>query len=267
MTRPYDPDLFAGTAAYYRRCRAPYAGEALAHVARALSLDGHGRLLDLGCGPGTLAVPLSTHVDEVLAMDPDPGMLQEGRLFAAEQNRRNIRWLRAGSYDLSGDLGRFRAAVMGQSFHWMDRDAVLTALLDLIEPGGALALVNPGRRRPQESWERIVDPIRERFLGPSKIHPQRSPEGPHEPALPRSSFDIVEYLVLPGAVRRDSSGVIGVTYSSSGGARRLFGERAGLFETEVREALAAAFPASWIERIETGVIIARAPGVHGRFGA
>ena len=70
---PYDPNLFAGTAQWYRRYRPPYGDEALAHVIGAFGLDRTGRLLDLGCGPGILAVPLSEHVSEVLAMDPDAG--------------------------------------------------------------------------------------------------------------------------------------------------------------------------------------------------
>ncbi len=49
----------------------------------------------------------------------------------------------------------------------MDRDEMLRKLADLIADGGGLALVNPGKRRPQESWEPVADQIVAKFLGAS----------------------------------------------------------------------------------------------------
>jgi SAM-dependent methyltransferase len=254
---PHDPSLFAGTAPWYRRYRAPYASAALEHVRDAFGLDPTARVLDLGCGPGVLAVPFSRWVAAVIAMDPDAGMLEEGRAFAAEAARRNITWIQGGSLDLSPALGRFRAVLLGQSFHWMDRDAVLTALHPMIEDAGGIALVNPGRRRPQESWEAITDPIKESYLGPPQRHPQRNAEPHHEPALHRSAFVITEDLEFPTTVTRSADAVIGVYYSSSGARQGLLGERAPAFEAEVRAAIAARYPGTWMETVETGVIIVR----------
>ena len=38
-----------------------------------LTLDGRGRLLDVGCGPGTLALSLATLFGEVVGVDADGG--------------------------------------------------------------------------------------------------------------------------------------------------------------------------------------------------
>ena len=38
--------------------------------------------------------------------------------------------------------------MMGQSFHWMDREHVLNTLYDLLESGGGLAIVYQKRRTP-----------------------------------------------------------------------------------------------------------------------
>ena len=255
---PYDPDLFAGAAAWYRRYRPPYGDEAFAHVIRAFGLDGTGRLLDLGCGPGILAVPLSEHVSEVLAMDPDADMLAEGRLYAAERGRTNITWMQAGSEDLSPALGRFRCAVMGQSFHWMDRDAVLRAYEDLLEDGGGFALINPGVNRPIESWEPLIEPIIARYLSPLNP-PQRSPERTQAPSLARSRFIIEPDVEFTLTLARDAESVIGYYRSTSGAGRRRLGDRADAFDDEIRETLARAYPPRWTETLVTSVVIGRKP--------
>jgi SAM-dependent methyltransferase len=249
---------FAATAGYYH-LRAPYAPQAFAFLADTFCLDGRSRVLDLGCGPGTLSVPIAAVAGEVLALDPEPRMLDEARRSAAAAGRRNIRWICARAEDLPGDIGRVRLATMGQSFHWMHRDAVLARLADVVEPGGGLALINPGRRRPQESWEPIAEAVVERFLGPRRPRTGGSPEPEHEPALARSShFSRFETHSFPTAFMRDIASVIGAIYSLSYASRPRFGDQAAAFEAALTEALLAQNPSGrFHEQVETEVIVAR----------
>jgi len=39
---------------------------------------GHGRLLDVGCGPGSLTLLLAPLFDQAVGLDPDPDMLEPG---------------------------------------------------------------------------------------------------------------------------------------------------------------------------------------------
>lgn len=66
-----DASPFAGTARYYDCFRAPYAQAAFDFIAATYDLSERVRMLDLGCGPGTIAIPLSNRVAEVVAVDPD----------------------------------------------------------------------------------------------------------------------------------------------------------------------------------------------------
>ncbi|HEY1562302.1 MAG TPA: class I SAM-dependent methyltransferase [Caulobacteraceae bacterium] len=259
MPASSDRSPFAGTAAYYAKFRAPYAPAALDWVVETFALTDKDRVLDLGCGPGILAIPLSRTVAEVIAVDPDAEMIAEGQRLAEREERRNVRWLNVRAEKVPADAGPFKITTIGQAFHWMVRDAVLARLAVLIRDGGGLALVNPGKRRPQEIWELTAAPIVAQYLGPPTRHPNSNPQEPeHEPALRRSShFSHFTTREFPGAITRDIPSILGFIYSISSSARPLFGDRAGAFEAELSEALLRLNPTgAFEERIETEVLIA-----------
>ena len=79
--------------------------------------------------------------------------------MATFTGRMNIQWLQSKAEDISPQAGPFQVTTIGQAFHWMNRDEVLRKLAILIARGGGLALVNPGKRRPQESWEPVANQI------------------------------------------------------------------------------------------------------------
>jgi hypothetical protein len=53
---PYDPTIYLGSAVHYRYGRPAYSPELEAVLMQEAGLDGNGRLLDAGCGPGVLTV-------------------------------------------------------------------------------------------------------------------------------------------------------------------------------------------------------------------
>lgn len=255
---PQQASPFADVAATYDRFRAPYPPEAFDYIRSIFSLHDGAYALDLGCGPGTIAIPLANAVAEVVAVDPDEGMLTEGERLAAEQGRRNIRWVRARAEEISADLGRFRIVTMGQSFHWMDRDLVLERISQLVEHDGGLALINPGKRRPQESWEGVANQVVARYLGHRGRHPGMSSEPEHEPALRRSAhFFRFTAREFPSRIERDIASILGCVYSSSSAARRLFGNEVAEFELELSKSLLRLNPSGvFKESLETEVVIA-----------
>ncbi|MDQ8731075.1 class I SAM-dependent methyltransferase [Bradyrhizobium sp. LHD-71] len=254
-----DASPFAGTAQYYDRFRAPYAQAAIDFIIETYDLSEGVRALDLGCGPGTITIPLSCAVAEVIAVDPDADMIAEGRRLAASRGQQNIRWLQSRAEDISPEAGPFRVATIGQAFHWMDRDEVLRKLAILTADGGGLALVNPGRRRPQESWEPVASEIVAEFLGPRTRHPKSNPQEPeHEPALRRSEyFSQFTAREFPSTIARDVSSIIGCIYSTSNSTRSLFGDDTKAFEAELSRALLSLNPAGvFNEHVETEVVVA-----------
>ena len=266
MTSSYDRSLFAGAARYYARYRPKYPQSVFDFLVQRFELDRTRRVLDLGCGTGNASLPLAPVVGEIVAMDPDPEMIETGRERASGID--NVRWLNKGSRDLGPDLGTFRLVVMGQSFHWMERDQVLRDLDCLVEDDGGLALLGPGHGvvlmgdtpvgPPQESWEATARTLLKAHGVERGRHPSSNPTEPrHEPAILRSSFQIGEYHEFESELTLTPDDVIGRLYSFSGDLRGRLGERIDAFERDLRSAIAALHPAGhFSERLRTGVLVA-----------
>ena len=66
----WDESLYAGSAAHYAAGRMPYPSRLAEVVRDAVGLDGTGRLLDVGCGPGSLTLLLAPYVRSASASTP-----------------------------------------------------------------------------------------------------------------------------------------------------------------------------------------------------
>ena len=89
----YDPSIYDGAAVHYRYGRPAYSSGLEALLVEELGLDGSGRLLDVGCGPGILTVRFAHLFEEAVGLDADPEMLAEGRRAAAERGIANTTWV------------------------------------------------------------------------------------------------------------------------------------------------------------------------------
>ena len=255
----WDESLYLGSAPYYVRGRPPYAPELAETLRKILSLDGQGRLLDVGCGPGIVTLPLAHCFTEAVGLDPDPGMLAQGARRAADAGIENITWVRTRAEDLPAGLGTFRVATFAQSFHWMDRERVAALVLEMLEPGGALVHISDVKGGG--AWDRRDDTlplslppyeaIREliqRYLGPVQRAGQGhlrygSPDG-EAIILRNAGFQGPEYVKMrAGSVQvRTVDDVLAWVYSLSGSAPHLFAERLPAFEEDLRLLLREASP-------------------------
>ena len=255
----HGPNLFAGAAPHYVAHRPRYSPELFPLLADRLGLDGSATVLDLGCGPGTLTVPLAAWCGRVIGVDPGPGMLDLARARVAELGLANVELVSALAEELPAWIDGLRATVMGRSFHWMDREAVLAEFDCRIEPGGAVVLVRTtsGNRAP---WQHAVEPVIERYLGEGHRRAARDRSvRDHLDVIARSPFAAIEQIELPPVEHRwtvDSAA--GYLYSVSHSAPHLFGDRLDAYDAELRAALRAALPADGLPAdVVTSVVIAR----------
>ena len=250
----WDETLFTGAAPYYRRGRLPYPAALRATFARAASLDGHPRLMDVGCGPGTVALALADLFAEVVGVDPDWQMLAEAHRLASDAGIVNARWVRLRGEDLPAGLGRFRYATFAQSFHWMDRDRVASAVFDMLESGGAFVHVNtvvsdpppapsmPFPGPPEDSIARLV----RSYLGEVRRAGQgvlaHATPGDEWSVLAGVGFRPVKAVTVEGRqiLERTVDDVVAWVFSPSGSAPHLFGEQLSAFEADLRDLLVEA---------------------------
>ncbi len=237
-------DLFVSTAEYYARYRPGYPPAVFARLRAAFSLDGTGRLLDLGCGTGELARPLHADFEHFVGVDSSPEMVAEAQRQSALAGIVNIHWLCMPAEDISDQLGHFRLVTLGNSFHWMRQDEVLDKAYALLEPGGGLAILgNPGGIwSGEEPWERAVREVIVRWLGPrrrTRTGTFSAEEGAEKVALARSRFVDIAFGEYHWERRVDVDVILGELFSTSFANKALLGEQADAFEAEVRQALLA----------------------------
>ena len=253
----WDETVFEGTAPYYRQGRKPYAPKLAEALAAHLGLDGQGRLLDVGCGPGIVAILFAHLFDSVVGLDPDPGMVAEAEYAAAEEGVDNATWVQMRAEELPASLGSFRVISFGQSFHWMDRPRVAAAVRDMLDPGGGVVQVDlwhtspPGaqpERGPHPSVpEDSIDELRLRWLGPHRRAGQglrdTSPSGEDE-VFQVAGFTPEQIVLVPDdrLITRSVDDVVAWVLSTSSTAPHLFGDRLDDFVQDLRSLLLRTSP-------------------------
>jgi SAM-dependent methyltransferase len=250
----WDETLFAGAAEFYDRGRLPNAPGLADAFQEALGLDGRGRLLDVGCGPGTVTLPLAGLFQEIVGLDADEGMIREARRLAAERGVVNASWVHGRAEQLLAGLGEFRVVTFAASFHWMDRPLVARTVRGMLEPGGVVVHVD---NRHQDSLAldaelpappvAAIDELRRRYLGEDRRAGQgirNSSPGDETAVFRDAGFVGPEIVLVPDGrtVVRSVDDLVAQTFSLSSTAPHLFGDRLPEFETDLRRLLAEASP-------------------------
>lgn len=271
----WDPTLFRGTAPYYDQGRLPYAPGFAERLAETLALDRTGRLLDVGCGPGTVTLALAPYFAEVVGVDPDPDMLVEAARRARELDVGNTHWVEARAEDLPAGLGEFRAVLFAQSFHWTDRDKVAAVVLEMLPPGGAFVHMSDSKEPPAEPAElphpapplqRIVALVRS-YLGEVRRAGQgvlvNGTPNREDLVLARAGFEGPQRLIVPAGavVERSADDVVAWVFSRSDSAPHLFGDRLEEFERDLRDLLHETSPSGvFAEQLpDTEIMVWRKP--------
>ena len=259
---PFEPRRFQSAAAYYLAGRSPYAAGLIARVAERCCLGPADRLLDLGCGPGQLAVAFAPFVGGVVAIDPEPEMLRAATTAATEA-RVTIEFIQGSSYDLGPRLGMFRLVTIGRAFHWMDRVDTLRRLAAIVEPEGAVALFHDTHPKlPENRWQSDYKALIDGYAAGDpmrKLH--KSPDWiPHEAVLLDSPFARLERIGVIERRRTPVDRLVDRALSMSSTSPQRIGPRADDLIRELRALLAGVATDGMVtEVIESQALLAFRP--------
>lgn len=259
----FQPRRFRSTVPYYTRYRLGYPSRLLNRVAALAGLKPGERVLDLGCGPGLLALGFARLGAAVVAVDPEPEMLAAGRVAAKEAGLR-IDFREGSSFALPADLGTVKLVTMGRSFHWMDRAATLGALDGIVVPDGAIVLFGENHPSTAENrWRETVRDVGKRYDADEASYRAlwRGADGlTHESYLFNSSFGDLEGASVFVRNALSADGIVGRVLSLSLSSPEKLGDRRAAFEADLRAALLAFAPdGKFTEIAEIQATIARRP--------
>jgi ubiquinone/menaquinone biosynthesis C-methylase UbiE len=261
MSESFNPRRFRSTVPFYARYRLGYPDSLIARVVEHVGLRAGDAVMDLGCGPGLLAVPFAKLGMRVVAIDPEPDMVAAcGEAAAAAGVVVDVR--QGSSYALPQDTGSFRLVTMGRSFHWMDREATLKTLDGVVTRDGALAFFDDDHPKTAENaWRRALRAVGEQYgrnTSPNVALQMREDYRSAKSLLLDSAFP--RLAGLSAFVRRTITAdeVVGLGFSLSTTSPDRLGERAPAFEADLRAALAAISPdGRFIEIAELSALVAQ----------
>jgi len=109
-----------------------------------LHLEPGMNVVDVGCGPGRVTVPIAKMIGpegEVTALDLQAGMLEKARVSAKAANAENIRFVQAGAGDGKLEQNYYdRALLVTVLGEIPNREAALKEIFTALKPGGLLSV-------------------------------------------------------------------------------------------------------------------------------
>ena len=245
---------FATTAATYAAHREPYPPAFFAAAAQKLGLSGREALIDLGTGPGLLALGFAPYVARTLGVDPEPAMVEAARAAGVEV-------VQARAEDL--DLGRFDIITIGRALHWMDREATLAALERTLAPGGSI-LICGSRNAEATPWRAAFDAVTQRWSAGGEEQNYRA----HQHFFDDSPFVATGEVSVEHRQPIDVEALVARALTRSTTSPAALGERIDAFRADMRQALAPFFTeGAGQEVIEArGSILARKENILARKG-
>jgi SAM-dependent methyltransferase len=245
---------FETTAATYAAYRELYPPAFFAEAAEALRLTGREALIDLGTGPGLLALGFAPYVSRIVGVDPEPAMLAEARAAAA---RTGVDFPLTLGRAEEVDLGRFDIVTIGRALHWMEREATLAALDRMLAPGGRI-LICGATSRDANPWHAAYGAVLKAWGDGREGRHRRV----HEHFFDGSRYIHVGDVQVEYVQETSVEALIARALTRSTSSPAVLGDRLEAFRADLRAALAPWFEAGAAAEtlVARGVIFERANG-------
>jgi SAM-dependent methyltransferase len=225
---------FDSSVPYYARYREPYPASFFREVARRQGLQGTERLIDIGCGPGSLAIGFAPYVKSCAGVDVETEMLAAARVQAARA-RVHLELIQAPIEDLPADIGLAQVVTVGRALHWFDRDKAIEVLERMVDANGWIAICGTrAHSAASQGWNGKFHEIRRAW---SSDQDETRYHINIEEYFRGSRFRKVEEVEVAEAHEVTIADLIGRALSLSTTSPDVLGHRRPAFETAMQEAL------------------------------
>ena len=220
---------FATTAEFYEQYRPPYPAEFFRTAVEKLKLDKGHALIDLGTGPGPLALGFAPYVGHVVGVDPEPAMLAAARA-AAKRTNADVSFIEGKAEDLPADIGNFDLVTIGRALHWMDHKALGPIFARLVAPGGAIVICSSfSARDGSNPWLEEYDAARRRWSDEELLVGSRKGEHAHRnpnDVLGPLGFAVVDTIMVKAAHQIGATDLARRVLTHSSSSPAALGDRA-----------------------------------------
>jgi SAM-dependent methyltransferase len=234
---------FETTVDFYR-CREPYPPVFFEAVAARLQLTKQSRLLDVGCGLGSLAIGFTPFVGSCNAIDPELGMLKAAREAAAEAGL-DIAFILARIESLDCGANPFDLVTIGRALHLFPREPTLTVLERIVARHGRIAVCGSiASAAPVNDWTAKFKKVRSAW----KSRYGKSPLSHNDNRwFAASKFRKLDETQVTHRHRVSIPHLVERALSFSSTSPAIFGERRPQFEAEIEAAVAPFAIAGFVE--------------------
>ena len=205
---------------------------------------------------------------KVWANDLEPEMIAVGKREAEKSGIKNIEWLSGKAEELKMEFNSIDLITIGEAFHRMDQNVISKLTLSWLKPGSHIAIVGCySIYRGSEPWHKAVYKIVHKWTLLSSSNESESSERrkrreakQYKLILEENGFAECEVYSFNVPHFRTAESIIGYLYSTSVCSKRVIGDRAAEFESEIKSALNKINKQDrFFENIQCGYNIGRKP--------
>jgi trans-aconitate methyltransferase len=258
---------FSGEAVdFYHRYRRGYPAPVIDLLLQAFDLTQRDIVVDLGCGTGQLTLPLAARVQAVVAIDPEPDMLQRARQAGQKQGATNATWMIGSDADiraLGAALGsqRVGAVTIAQALHWMNHERLFASVFPLIRERGGVAIVTNGTPLwlQDSSWSQALRDYLDRWFdtkSKASCGTDTKSQQRYRESLRAAGFDLSE-ATFDYTDELSIDEIVGSLYSALGGDKLPTPDQRAQFEDGIHRELVGHSP--FIEPVHVALLFGRVP--------
>ncbi len=113
------------------------------------------RAVDLGCGPGSLSIPIAMRVRDVVGIDNNERLIGMAEDWAEKEDIDNARFEAVSIYDFDG-TGSFDIAICSDVIeHVPDQRGLVKVLVEALRVGGAFYMTTNNKLWPMEGHHKL----------------------------------------------------------------------------------------------------------------